>query len=47
MTTYQVIDRQTQKVVGTFKNKQAARNKCDRLDMQYGAIRYSVRAVTA
>lgn len=40
---YQVIDRQTQQVVATFKNKQAARNKRERLDMAYGAVRYTVR----
>lgn len=45
MITYQVIDRQTQQVVGTFKSKQSARNKRDRLDLQYGAIRYMVREV--
>lgn len=42
---YQVIDRQTGAVVGTFKNKQVARNTRDRLDLQYGAVRYSVREV--
>ena len=47
MSTYQVIDRQTQQVVGTFKNKQAARNKRDRLDLQCGAVRYMVREVAA
>ena len=45
MTTYQIIDRHTQAVVGTFKNKQAARNKRDRLDSAYGAVRYMVREV--
>ena len=46
-TAYQVIDNRTQQVVGTFKKKQAARNKRDRLDMAYGAVRYSVREVAA
>lgn len=45
--TYQVIDTRTQQVVGTFKNKQSARNKRDRLDLAYGAVRYSVREVQA
>lgn len=45
--TYQVIDRHTGTIVGTFKSKQAARNKRDRLDLQYGAVRYSVREVAA
>ena len=44
---YQVIDSRTQQVVGTFKNKQAARNKRDRLDLQHGAVRYSVREAAA
>jgi hypothetical protein len=43
--SYQVIDRQTQQVVATFVNKQAARNKRDRLDAAYGAVRYAVREV--
>jgi hypothetical protein len=44
---YQVIDRQTQQVVCSFKSKQAARNKRDRLDQAYGAVRYVVREVVA
>lgn len=47
MITYQVIDRQTQTIVATFANKQAARNKRDRLDSAYGAVRYMVREVAA
>lgn len=43
--SYQVIDTRTQTVVGTFKSKQAARNKRDRLDLAYGAVRYTVREV--
>ena len=45
--TYQVIDRQTGAVVGTFTNKARARAKRDRLDMAYGAVRYFVRIVGA
>lgn len=44
---YQVIDRQTGAVVGSFVNKTAARNKRDRLDLAYGAVRYTVREVAA
>jgi len=44
--TYQVIDGQTKQVVGTFKNRNAARNKADRLDMEYGACRYYVQVVS-
>ena len=44
-TRYQVIDVRTQQVVGTFKNKRAARSKRDSLDLAYGAVRYTVREV--
>lgn len=46
-TTYQVIDIRTKQVVGTFKNKQAARNKRDRLDLEYGAVRYTVHEMAS
>jgi hypothetical protein len=41
--TYQVIDSKTQQVVGSFKSANAARAKRDRLDAQYGAVRFTVR----
>ncbi len=41
---YHVVDIHTQRVVFTFKSKQAARNKRDRLDQAYGAVRYVVRS---
>lgn len=44
---YQVIDRHTGQVVGTYASKQRARNRREALDLQYGAIRYSVREVAA
>lgn len=44
---YQVVDTRTAQVVGTFKNKQRARNKRDRLDLAYGAVRHFVREVQA
>jgi hypothetical protein len=47
MAKFQVIDRRTGQVVGTFKSKQAARSKRDRLDLAYGAVRYMVREVAA
>ena len=47
MIKFQVIDRRTGLVVGSFKSKQAARNKRDRLDLAYGAVRYTVREVAA
>ena len=42
---YQVVDRQTQRVVGTYKSRNRAHNVADRKDNEYGAIRYSVRPV--
>lgn len=47
MSKYQVIDTKTQQVVGTYTNKQRARNRRDALDLQYGAIRYRVQEVAA
>ena len=42
-TTYQIIDRQTGKVVSEHKTAAAARAKRDRLDLAYGACRYLVK----
>lgn len=42
---YQVIDRQTQEVKGTYKNRSTARNKADKLDNAYGAYRYCVKEI--
>ncbi len=44
---YNVVDRQTQKIVGTYATLKAARRSADRKDLQYGAIRYLVRPVQA
>lgn len=41
--TYQVIDLQTGKVVGTYKSRRMATRKADKLDLEYGAIRYAVK----
>ena len=46
-TTYQVIDTKTQQVLSTHKDRIQARRKRDRLDMQYGAVRYVVKPVFA
>ena len=43
---YQVIDNQTKLVMGTRKTRKAASRLADKLDLQYGAIRYSVQAVS-
>lgn len=45
--TYQVVDLQTKQVIGTYGNRKAASRRADKLDLQYGAIRYSVRVVWA
>ena len=48
-TKYQVIfygDSVTDSyVVGTYSTRMRARNKADKLDNEYGAYRYSVKAV--
>jgi len=48
-TKYQVIffgDSVTDSyVVGTYSTRTRARNKADKLDCEYGAYRYSVKAV--
>jgi hypothetical protein len=47
MTRYLVIDRQTGATVANLPTAKAARAKRDRLDLAYGAIRYTVREVAA
>lgn len=42
---YQVIDKQTGKVIGSYQDRKRARRKADKLDLEYGAIRYYVREV--
>lgn len=46
-TTYQLIDNQTGRVLATYTYAQRhrARNRRDRLDAQYGAVRYILRPV--
>lgn len=41
---YQVIDRQTGDVVATYHSRKAATRKADKLDLEYGAIRYRVQS---
>lgn len=43
--TYQIIDKQTGRIVGTYNNRIRARTRRDRLDNEYGAYRYIVKAV--
>lgn len=44
-TKIQLIDNQTQQVLSTsiYKNVKRMRNRADKLDLQYGAIRYGVK----
>lgn len=42
---YQVIDIQTQFVVGTYKSRNRAYSLADRKDLEYGAVRYIVKFV--
>ena len=42
---YQVIDRHTQSIIGTYKSRKRATNKADKLDNIYGAYRYKVKSV--
>lgn len=42
---FKVIDKQTQQVMGTYATRNRARNKADKLDMEYGAYRYYVKEV--
>jgi hypothetical protein len=45
MTKYQVFDKQTMKLMGTYKTRMGAVRAMDRLDNAYGAYRYFVRAI--
>lgn len=44
---YEIIDRQTGRVVGTAKTLQGARRSVDRRDNAYGAYRYFHRRIEA
>lgn len=39
---YQVIDTRTKSVMGTYSTLRRALNKADKLDLAFGAVRYSV-----
>lgn len=45
MTRFQVIDVQTHALMGTFSSSRAAHLRADRLDREYGAVRFVVRPV--
>jgi hypothetical protein len=43
---YEIIDNQTGlRVGGTYTNRRRARTRADKLDLAYGAYRYTVRPV--
>ena len=42
---YQILDIQTKKIVSKHATRVVAKRKADRMDMQYGAIRYVVKFV--
>ena len=44
-TIYHVIDNRTGAIVGTCKTRAAANRSADKRDNEYGAYRFSVRAV--
>ena len=41
--SYQVIDTKTGDVMGIYSSRKRASRKADKLDLEYGAIRYAVR----
>ena len=42
---YKIIDKQTKKVMGTYKDVKRARRRAEKLDIEYGAYRYMVEKV--
>ncbi len=42
---FDIIDRQTRKIVGTAKTRAGANRSVDRRDNEYGAYRFEARAV--
>lgn len=47
ITGYELIDGHSGRVLGRYSpaQKNRARNRCDRLDLDYGAVRYRVRTL--
>jgi len=44
-TRYQVIFKQDKSVIGTYSTRKRANTKRNKLDLEYGAYGYSVKAV--
>lgn len=47
ITHYEIVDRHTNKIVGTAKTRTGANRSVDKRDNAYGAYRYFARAVWA
>lgn len=43
---FEVIDRQTKEIKGTYKSRNVARRNADKLDNIYGGYRYYVNEVS-
>lgn len=44
-TRYELIDSRTGAVIGTYRSRTRAYARADRMDAEYGAVRYVVRPV--
>jgi len=42
---FQVIFKNDKSVIGTYSTRKRARNKADKLDLEYGAYAYTVQAI--
>lgn len=42
---YEVVDNQTSRVVASYTSRRRAQARADKMDLQYGAVRYVVRPV--
>jgi hypothetical protein len=42
---YHLIDNQTKRLIKVFNNRVSASRRADKLDLEYGAIRYTIRPV--
>ena len=46
-TMYKIYDNIEKRVVKTYTNKTRARNKCAKLNLEYGATRYTMNGVAS
>ena len=46
MKKYEVVDIKNRRVVGSFVTLKHAHQRADRLDLEYGGVRYIVRRIT-